>query len=43
MNLYRALVEWFETKAEQQREEAAQRWLNCRCGCGAINALADDD
>jgi len=43
MRLYQAVIEWFEAMAEQHRENVAQRWLQCGCGCGALNALTDDD
>jgi len=43
MRLYQAVIEWFEARAEQHRENVAQRWLQCRCGCGALNDLTDDD
>ena len=42
MNLYRAIIEWFEAKAEHHREVIAARFLDCRCGCGALNGLDDE-
>jgi hypothetical protein len=41
MRLYQAIIEWFEVKAEQRREDIATRYLECRCGCQAINDISD--
>lgn len=41
--LLTAVSEWIEAKSETHRENVAQRFLNCRCGCGALNDLPDCD
>ena len=43
MRLYQAVIEWFEAMAEQHRENVAQRWLQCGCGCEALNGLDEID
>lgn len=41
--LLTAVAEWFEARSEAHRENAAQRFLDCRwCGCGALNGLDDE-
>jgi len=41
--LLTAVSEWLEARAEHHRENVAQRFLQCGCGCGALNDLTDDD
>ena len=40
--LLTAVTEWVEAKSEAHRETVAQRFLDCRCGCGALNGLDDE-
>jgi hypothetical protein len=42
MKLYRALIEWVEARAEAHRETVAAKFLDCRCGCGALNYLDEN-